>query len=192
MAYVSLVHITDIYYLYEQGKPRSAATTPPLPSFQPLHTWPSGADVFSPSTEDTVDTIFPSIEEVTRRLEEDRPGAGFENLEEVLLDAGVTRSPQILLIPEDVLCTAINISLPRARILRNHTRRLIMPVLGFHRIYDEPEFELKMEINTTNHIVSSTKTKTVKFLEDSGDSKCDDAEDKDDDDAEGKGDKIPI
>jgi len=89
------------------------------------------------------DNIFPPVSKVIQRIEEERPGQGFGALEPVLLAAGIIQSSQILLLPEDVLCVAADISEPQARTLRNYARHIVLTFLGLKGMYDEPEIKLK-------------------------------------------------
>ena len=94
-----------------------------------------------------INHVFPPISNVIQYIEEERPGhwQGLGNLEPVLINAGINDSSQILLLPEDVLCIAANISQSQARILRNYARRIVLSRLGFKGTYDEPEFQTETE-----------------------------------------------
>jgi hypothetical protein len=90
--------------------------------------------------------IFPLVGEVTKLIEADKPGQGFGELEQVLLEAGLFTSEQILLLPEDVLSAISEIGRPQARILCNYAKCLVLPLLGLLRNYKEPEIELDPEV----------------------------------------------
>lgn len=70
-------------------------------------------------------------------------------LEQTLLEAGISRSSQILMIPEDVLCIAGAIPQWQSRILRNVARQMIAPLLGLQGIYDDPEIPSEI-LNSIN------------------------------------------
>lgn len=92
-----------------------------------------------------INHVFPPVSEVIRYIEDERPGLGLGNLEPVLISAGIDDSSQILLLPEDVLCVAADISHSQARILHNYARRIVLSRLGFKGRYDEPEFTTESE-----------------------------------------------
>lgn len=92
-----------------------------------------------------INHVFPPVGDIIQRIEEERPGQGLGNLELVLISAGINDSSQILLLPEDVLCVAADISQPQARILRNYARRVVLSRLGFKGTYDEPEIQTETE-----------------------------------------------
>ena len=136
-----------------------------MPSFQPLATWSSGSDVFSTSADDEGDGIFPSVREVIQQVEAEKPGEGFENLEQVLSDSSIIRSPQIVLMPEHHLQRAAKICPGRTRFLRNRARAMILHLLGFTRTYDDPEIEFERQTKATISN-NSTKTKVAVLLND--------------------------
>ncbi|KAF8890354.1 hypothetical protein BD779DRAFT_1671320 [Infundibulicybe gibba] len=80
---------------------------------------------------------FPHIQEVLQLVDENKPGEDFWELKELLLNAGLFSSEQILMLPEDVL--GVIVGLPQARVLRNYARHLVLPILGVHCNHDEPE-----------------------------------------------------
>lgn len=135
-----------------------------MPSFQPLATWSSGSDVFSTSADDGGDGIFPSVREIIQRVEEEKPGEGFKNLEQVLSDSGIIRSPQIVLMAEDDLRRAAKICPGRTRFLRNRARAMILLLLGFTGTYNDPEIEFETQTKAT--ISNSTRTKVAVLLDD--------------------------
>jgi hypothetical protein len=90
--------------------------------------------------------VFPLVGEVIKLVNADKPGQGFRELEQVLLEAGIFTSEQILLLPEDVLSAINDIGRPRARILRNYAKRVVLPLLGLLINHEEPEFELDSEV----------------------------------------------
>ena len=156
-------HILTFIFIYEQADNKKTVIDLPVPSFQPLATWSSGSDVFSTSAADGGDGIFPSVREVIQRVEEEKPGEGFENLEQVLSDSGIIKSPQIVLIPEHHLRRAAKICPGRTRFLRNRARAMILHLLGFTRTYDDPEIEFETQSKAT--ISNSTKTKVTVLLD---------------------------
>lgn len=79
------------------------------PSSTDLVSWSSG--VGSPCN------LFPSVGEVIRKVNEQRPGLRLGSLELDLSFSGVTDSCQLLLVPEEVLSIAGNIGLPQIRII---------------------------------------------------------------------------
>ena len=102
---------------------------------------PSSAGLVSQSSgTGSTCNLFPSIAEVIREVNEQRPGLRLGNLELDLSLSGVTDSCQLLLVPEEVLSIAGNISLPQIRIIRNVARQMLLPRLGFRGTYNKPEF----------------------------------------------------
>lgn len=89
-------------------------------------------------SESNGDSIFPAIRVIIQGLEAEQPDVSFGDLEQKFLDAGITESPQILVLPEHVLCVVGELDLFHVRILRNYTRRIILPLLGFANTYDDP------------------------------------------------------
>jgi hypothetical protein len=157
------MHIQTFIFIHEQADNKTVINLP-VPSFQPLATWSSDSDVFSTSADDEGDGIFPSVREVIQRVQEDKPGEGFENLEKVLSDSGIIRSPQIVLMPEHHLQRAAKICPGRTRFLRNRARAMILHLLGFTHTYDDPEIEFERQ--TKAAISNSTKTKVAVLLND--------------------------
>jgi hypothetical protein len=92
-----------------------------------------------------IDHVFPLVSNIIQYIEEERPGQGLGNLESVLINAGINDSSQILLLPEDVLCIAADISQLQARILCNYTRCIVLSRLGLKGTYDEPELIFQTE-----------------------------------------------
>ncbi|KAF8872379.1 hypothetical protein BD779DRAFT_1382497, partial [Infundibulicybe gibba] len=82
-------------------------------------------------------SFFPSVYEVIQWVDACKPNEGYGELTEVLFEAGISASEQILLIPEDVLCVIGDMGTARARILRNYTKRVILPRLGIFGNFDE-------------------------------------------------------
>ena len=89
---------------------------------------------------------FPPVGEVIKLVKADKPGQGFGELEQDLLEAGLFTSEQILLLPEDVLSAINDIGRPRARILRNYAKRVVLPLLGLLRNHEELDIELDPEV----------------------------------------------
>ena len=85
--------------------------------------------------------IFPLVGEVFKLLKVEKPGQGFGELEQVLLESGLFISKQILLLPEDVLSAISDIGRPQARILHNFAKRVVLPLLGLLRNHEEPKIE---------------------------------------------------
>ncbi|KAF8876599.1 hypothetical protein CPB84DRAFT_1828973 [Gymnopilus junonius] len=171
--------------------PNAPLTMTPSPEHPSTSSSHSNGDVFLSSTPAEADSLFPPMATVIQQLAEDRPGAGFENLEQVLAEAGITSSHQILLLPENVLCVAANLKASQARTLRNHTRRIILPLLGLNGNYDEPEIE---DVEVRDNNVTTTYFLRPNRIADSSsnegsdnDAEGDDAEgdDAESDDAEG-------
>lgn len=79
-----------------------------------------------------------------------KPGQGFSDIEQVLLEAGIFTSEQILLLPEDVLSAINNIGRPRARLLRNYAKHVVLPLLGLPIHYEEPEIDLLVDGEAEN------------------------------------------
>lgn len=79
------------------------------------------------------------MEEVIRLVEVDKPDQRFRQLLDYLLEAGITSSEELLLCPENVLGVIGHMGLSRARILRNYSKRVVLPVLGLQGNYEEPE-----------------------------------------------------
>jgi hypothetical protein len=62
-----------------------------------------------------------------------------------LLEAGITTSEQLLLLPEDVVSVIGDMGQARARILRNYAKRIVLPVLGLRGNYEDPEIAVDPE-----------------------------------------------
>jgi hypothetical protein len=91
------------------------------------------------------------VEEVIKLVEVDKPDRQFRQLLDYLLEAGITSSEELLLCPEDVLGVIGHMGLSRARILRNYSKRIVLPALGLQGNYEEPEIGiLQSTINEAN------------------------------------------
>ena len=89
--------------------------------------------------------------EVIALIKVDKPGENFEELGDILLEAGIATSEQILLLPEDVLCVVGNMGQAQARILRNYAKRIVLPLMGLRGNYQEPEIVVDPEVKEHKH-----------------------------------------
>ena len=109
---------------------------------QPEHSRSSSADlVFGSSSTGNEYNFLPSISEVIREVNKQRPRLGIRSLELDLSISGVKDSCQLLLMPEEVLSITGNIGLPQIRNIWNIARQIILPRLGFQGVYNEPELQ---------------------------------------------------
>ena len=95
--------------------------------------------------------LFPPVGEVIALIKVNKPGENFEELGNVLLEAGIATSEQILLLLEDVLCVVGNMGQVRARILCNYTKCIVLPLMGLRGNYQEPGIVVDLEINEHKH-----------------------------------------
>ena len=86
------------------------------------------------------------MSELITLVEVNKPGENYGELKNVLLEAGIVTSKQVLLLPKDVLCVIGHMGQARARILRNYTKCLVLPALGLQGNYKEPEVDIDPEI----------------------------------------------
>ncbi|KAG2140437.1 hypothetical protein BD769DRAFT_1335199, partial [Suillus cothurnatus] len=80
---------------------------------------------------------YPGIGVLLGLINVDEPELQFTDLETSLLDAGVVSSSQVILLPEDVLSIIGDMGQKWARVLRNHAKRIILPLLGLINSYEE-------------------------------------------------------
>jgi hypothetical protein len=99
--------------------------------------------------------LFPPVSEVIALVKANKPEEDFGELECVLLEAGIVTSEQLLLLPEDVLCVVGYMGQARARILRNHAKRIVLPLLGLRGNYEEPDIVVDREVK---HCCGSQET----------------------------------
>jgi len=66
----------------------------------------------------------------------------FAELEGALYEAGLVSSDRVLVLTEEALGVIGDMGVARARILQNHARRLIFPLLGFRKNYERPELAI--------------------------------------------------
>jgi hypothetical protein len=122
--------------------------------------------------------LFPPVSEVIALVEVDKPGEDFGKLENVLLEAGIVTSEQLLLLPEDVLCVIGYMGQARARILRNYAKRIVLPLLGLRGNYEEPELVADPDIEEHEHGHQETWAESVGDIIDVSESGSDDGDGK--------------
>jgi hypothetical protein len=91
-------------------------------------------------------TLFPSARDLLKLVDADKPGQSFNELIDSLLDAGIYSSELVLIVPEDVLGVIGGMGLARARILRNYAKRAVLPLIGLHGNYKDPEVEENKQV----------------------------------------------
>jgi hypothetical protein len=101
---------------------------------------------------------YPSISTLLQILEVEKPGQNFGVMERCLTEAGLVSSHMIILLPENVLSTIGGMGQGRARILRNYAKRLVLPLLGLQRNYDEPEILSVDEYRDDREVVGEVTT----------------------------------
>jgi hypothetical protein len=121
-------------------------------------------------------SIFPPVEDVIKLIMADRPAQGFSELKQVLLEAGLFTSEQILLLPEDVLSAISDIGRPQAKILCNYAKHIVLPLLGLLRNYKKPKIKLNPEVQN-KRVRCSEKVENI--LECGNDSEVEEDEDSD-------------
>ena len=90
---------------------------------------------------------------------------------------GITTAEQLLLIPEDVLSVIGNMGPARARVLRNYTKRVILPLLGLRGDYEDPEITVDPKAKEDKHTCQETKA-SIDDIVDISESGNDDENDK--------------
>jgi hypothetical protein len=167
-ALVPEVHVT-IQNIAPEPTEASLSTDPPstalLPTVEPSSQGPN-----SESLEEIVTpSLFPPVSDVIKLAEEEKPGKGFRQIMDDLLDAGLLSSDHILLLEEGALAAIGYMGLPHARALRNFAKRLVLPVLGLRGNYLQPELGELPNVRPTDvkfKLESSTSTSIKR--EDSG------------------------
>ncbi|KAF8548632.1 hypothetical protein OG21DRAFT_1387956, partial [Imleria badia] len=86
-----------------------------------------------PEVHVTIQNITPDGSSLTSA----RPGLYWNQLEVFLWEAGITSSEHILLADPTVLALVGDMGTRRAIVLRNHAKRLVLPVLGLRGTYQE-------------------------------------------------------
>ena len=110
-------------------------------------------------------------------VEIDKPGESFGELERALLEVGITTAEQLLLIPKDVLSVIGNMGPARARVLRNYTKHVILPLLGLRGDYKDPKITVDPKAEEDKHTCQETKA-SIDDIVDISESGNDDENDK--------------
>lgn len=97
---------------------------------------------------------YPLIAQALELIEADKPGQGFSEFENSLVEAGVVLASQAVMLPEDVLSVIGNMGNARARIIRNYAKRVVLPLLGLQGNYDEPEITVSENIQKEGRTIS--------------------------------------
>ena len=107
-----------------------------------------------------------------------RPGENFGELQDILLDAGIVTSEQVLLLPEDVLSVIGYMGQAQARTLRNYARRIVLPIMGLRGNYEEPEIVVDPEVKERGHGCQETGAESIGDIVDISESGSDNGDDK--------------